>query len=345
MAAPWSEFLASRGARREGIEIHFGDPRGEIALAAQGPVVVPLTHLAPIRAQGEESAPFLHNLFSNDVKTQGEDRARWNSFNSPKGRMLASFLVWREGGDFLLAPAADLQPAFLKKLSMYVLRAKVKLTDAGGERILLGVTGRGADKVLAAVGISQPPAALAVGHADGTHLVGIADQTWLLSVPAESAPALFDRLVDAGAAAAGPSAWQSAMVAAGLPLITVPTQEEFVAQMVNYELIGGVSFTKGCYPGQEIVARTQYLGKLKKRMYRLHLADGTAAAPTPGQDLYAPDFPGQSVGKLVNVVPASQGGYEALAVLQTSSAEGGDIHLGAPEGPRAALLPLPYSLG
>ncbi|MBL8447284.1 MAG: folate-binding protein YgfZ [Zoogloeaceae bacterium] len=344
MPASWSDFLVSRGAQRDGIEIHFGNPRVEIARAGQGPAIVPLTHLAPLRAQGEEAAPFLHNLFSNDVKTQGVERARWNSFSSPKGRMLASFLVWREGADFILAPAADLQPAFLKKLSMYVLRAKVKITNAAEESVLLGITGAGADKVLAAVGIAHPPTALAIAESGGIHWVGIAEKSWLLSVPTASAPALFDRLVDAGATPAGTGVWQAAMVAAGLPLITLPTQEEFVAQMLNYELIGGVSFTKGCYPGQEIVARTQYLGKLKKRMYRLHLGDGFASPPAPGQDLYAPDFPGQSVGKLVNVVPGPAGGYEALAVLQTSSAEGGDIRLGTPEGPQAALLPLPYAL-
>jgi hypothetical protein len=124
--------------------------------------------------------------------------------------------------------------------------------------------------------------------------------------------------------------------------VTLPTQEEFVAQMLNYELIGGVSFSKGCYPGQEIVARTQYLGKLKKRMYRVRLGEGTA--PVPGQDLYAPDFPDQSAGKLVNVAPAAEGGFEALAVLQTSSAEAGEVHLGSPDGPRLEFLPLPYAL-
>ena len=128
-----------------------------------------------------------------------------------------------------------------------------------------------------------------------------------------------------------------------LPLITVPTQEEFVAQMLNYELIGGVDFHKGCYPGQEIVARTQYLGKLKKRTYRLALPAGVSAAP--GTDVYAPDFGEQSAGKLVNVAPTADGGVEALAVIQSSSAEAGEIRVGAPDGPRANLLELPYALG
>ena len=342
MAQSWSDFLATRGAQGEGAELRFGDPAAEVRLTQSGAAVVPLTHLGLIRARGEEAAGFLHNLFSNDVKTQPPERARWNSFNSPKGRMLASFLVWRRGEDYLLAPAADLQPALLKKLSMYVLRAKVKLSDPAAELALLGVAGPDADKVLAAAGLGTAPSLMGVASADEVQLISVADAAILLAVPADQAPDLFDRLVAAGGQPAGTAAWAAAMVAAGLPLVTLPTQEEFVAQMLNFELIGGVSFNKGCYPGQEIVARTQYLGKLKKRMYRVRLATG--GSPAPGQDLYAPDLGGQSAGKLVNVVPAPDGGLEALAVLQMSSAEGGEVHVGTPDGPRLEFLPLPYAI-
>jgi folate-binding Fe-S cluster repair protein YgfZ len=112
--------------------------------------------------------------------------------------------------------------------------------------------------------------------------------------------------------------------------------------MINYELIGGVSFTKGCYPGQEIVARTRYLGKLKKRMYRVQIeADQT---PQPGTDIFTPEFGDQSAGKIVNVAPSPDGGYEALAVMQISCAEAGLAHMGAPAGPRLTVLDLPYAL-
>jgi folate-binding protein YgfZ len=347
MAESWSEFLATRGALGEGAALRFGDPAAEVALAHRGAALAPLAHLGLIRARGEEAAGFLHNLFSNDVKTQAPGQARWNSFNSAKGRMLASFLMWRQGEDYLLAPAADLQPAFLKKLSMYVLRAKVKLSDPAPERVLLGLAGPQAAAVLEAAGLTAPAAVMAVTEAGQVQLIRIADDAVVLATPADQAPALFDRLRAAGAEPAGPTAWLAMTVAAGLPLVTGPTQDEFVAQMLNYELIGGVSFNKGCYPGQEIVARTQYLGKLKKRMYRVRLSAeaGAGGAPVPGQDLYAPELGTQSAGKLVNVVPAAEGGYEALAVLQMSSAEGGEVHLGAPDGPRLEFLPLPYALG
>lgn len=342
MAETWSDFLAARGGQRDGFEIRFADPAAEVRLTRSAAAVVPLTHLALIRAQGEEAAQFLHNLFSNDVKTQGTTIARWNSFNSPKGRMLASFLVWRRGEDFILAPAADLQPALLKKLSMYVLRAKVKLSDPGNELVLLGVAGPTAAKVLETAGLPAPSTPMGSAEAGSAQTIHITGDAFLLAVPADGAPAVFDRLLAAGGQPAGSAAWRATTVAAGLPLITVPTQDEFVAQMLNFDLIGGVSFTKGCYPGQEIVARTQYLGKLKKRMYRVAMDAG--ANPTPGQDLYAPEFGDQSAGKLVNVAPGADGGFEALAVLQTSSAAAGEVRLGAPDGPPLSLLPLPYPL-
>jgi folate-binding protein YgfZ len=145
----------------------------------------------------------------------------------------------------------------------------------------------------------------------------------------------------AGAVPAGTQAWQWLDIREGLPTVTQPVQEEFVAQMLNFDLIGGVSFNKGCYPGQEIVARTHYLGKLKKRMYRAY----RAARPRGGHRHLRPDFGDQSAGKVVSAAPAPEGGYDALVVLQSSSADAGQAHLGAPDGPALAFLPLPYALG
>lgn len=339
----WTDHLARQGARLDGAALAFSDADTEARAAAEGTITVPLLHLGVIRSVGPDSAPFLHNLVSNDVQKLGADAAAWNSFNSPKGRMIASFLIWREAEGHALALSADILPPFLKKLSMYVLRSKVKLADASAETLLIGVAGAGAASALQAAGLPSPNAGMTqLCDAEGTRCIRIADAMFVLAVPSAAAPRVFDALVAGGATKAGTAAWQLAMIRAGLPLVTAATQEEFVAQMLNYELIGGVSFQKGCYPGQEIVARTQYLGKLKKRMYRLAIP--AAATPAAGADLFAPDFGDQSAGKLVNVAPAPGGGYEALAVMQTSSAEGGELHLGAPDGVRLTLLQLPYAL-
>ncbi|HRP64766.1 MAG TPA: folate-binding protein [Thauera sp.] len=340
----WTEHLARLGANLADATLHFSTPESEARAADEATIAVPLLHLGVIRSLGPDSADFLHNLVSNDVKKLAADAAEWNSFNSPKGRMIASLLMWPEAEGHAMALSADILPAFLKKFSMYVLRSKVKLSDASATLALVGVAGAEAAAALQAAGIELPAADMRqTVNAAGVRCIRLDAQTHVLAVPAEAAPAVYDALLAKGAVKAGTAAWQLRMIRAGLPLITAPTQEEFVAQMLNYELIGGVNFHKGCYPGQEIVARTQYLGKLKKRMYRVALPAGVAA--TPGMDVYAPDFGEQSAGKLVNTAPTADGGSEALAVIQCSSAETGKLHLGAPDGPALALLPLPYALG
>ncbi|MCK0511420.1 YgfZ/GcvT domain-containing protein [Aromatoleum buckelii] len=336
----WTDFLIAEGATIESAGIRFDAPDAGLAPAAT--VVVPLVNLGIIRSRGEDSAPFLHNLFSNDVKNLSAAGAQWTSFNSPKGRMLASILLWKEADGHALVMSADLQPALLKKLSMYVLRSKVKLADDSAETALVGVSGSDASQVLARAGLAVPAGAMTQAVTENTRCIRLDDNNFLIALPVAEAPQAFGALLAAGATKAGTAAWQLAMVRAGVPLITVPTQEEFVAQMLNYEVIGGVSFQKGCYPGQEIVARTQYLGKLKKRMYHVRIANG--AEPLPGADLFAPEFGDQSAGKLVNVAPSPEGGFEALAVMQTSCAEAGDVHLGSLTGPRLSFLDLPYAL-
>ena len=340
----WTEHLAHLGATLGDASLHFADAASEARAATETTIAVPLLHLGTIRSVGPDSAVFLHNLVSNEVKKLEADAAEWNSFNSPKGRMIASFLMWPEAEGHALALSADILPAFLKKFSMYVLRSKVKLANASADVALIGVAGPNAATIVHATGAELPGADMKQTlAASGLRCIRLGATRYLLAVPVAVAPAAYDALLAAGAERAGTAAWQLTMIRAGLPLITAPTQEEFVAQMLNYELIGGVNFHKGCYPGQEIVARTQYLGKLKKRTYRVALPAGAEAVA--GMDVYAPDFGEQSAGKLVNVAPTADGGGEALAVLQSSSAEAGELHLGAPDGPRLVVLALPYALG
>lgn len=340
MNPTWNTLLAERGAAFDGDVVSFA------ASAAVGDIaptfMVPLTHLGLVRSRGDDSAPFLHNLLSNDVKKLAPDAAQWNSFNTPKGRMLASFLLWGTPTDHWLAISADIKAAILKKLSMYVLRSKAKLTDVSDEFILIGLTGPLAVELAARAGVPTPEADMRHAAFGEGFVVRLNVDTLVLTLPVADAPAQFDALQALGAQAAGTAAWQLAMIRAGIPLITLATQEEFVAQMLNYELLGGVSFNKGCYPGQEIVARTQYLGKLKKRMYRVCFNADTI--PAVGTDIYTPEFGEQSAGKLVNVAPAAGGGFEALAVMQMSCAEAGEAHLGSPDGPRLGFLDLPYNV-
>ena len=344
MNATWQSLLANQGAIfPDDASVKFNeDTRQDVACAAQGTVAVPLVHIGAIRATGEDAGALLHNLFSNDVKKLGPNEAQLTSFNSAKGRMLASILLWREGADYLLALSADIHAAMLKKLSMFILRSKARLMDDSTDSVLIGLAGPQAGAALEAAGLHIPGAERATSGGVAT-VVRLDGARFIVSAPLSEAGVLWGKFVAAGALPAGTSAWQWLDIKAGLPNLTQPVQEEFVAQMLNFDLIGGISFTKGCYPGQEIVARTHYLGKLKKRMYRVHV--DVDALPAPGTDIFAPDFGEQSAGKVVSAAPAPDGGYDALVVLQTSSADAAQATLGAPTGPALSFLPLPYALG
>lgn len=340
MRQDWSDFLTRQGAR-DNAE-NFGDPTAELAAARDGTVIAPLPDFGLIRITGEEAAPFLHNLVTNDIKGLAPDGVRLAGLCTAKGRMIASFHVWHDrNDDLLLLLSADIQPGILKKLSMYVLRSKAKPTDATDERVLIGLTGPQAEALVQALGASIP-FPLQVVPFDGGQILRLDERRFLLAVEPAQAENVWTRLA-AKAHPVGASGWRWIEIAAGQPRIVAGTQEAFIPQMVNLEApaVGGVSFTKGCYPGQEIVARTQYLGKVKRRMFRAKLD----TAPTPGTHVYAPETGDQHCGGIVTVAAAPDGGYECLVVVQESCADAGDVHVGALSGPRLEFLSLPYALG
>jgi folate-binding protein YgfZ len=342
MNLSWQAFLESRGAIFDaGEAAHFGNPRAELAAVGEGAVLIPLLHFALIRAAGADAAAFLHSLFTNDVNHLPPDRAELNGFCSPKGRLLADFLMWREGNEeYLLRLAADLQPVLQKKLGMYLLRSKAQLSNGSEELVLLGVAGAGSATSLKALVGALPDKAYDLRRFSQGTLIRLGERQYQLAVRREAAEQVWETLCRS-ATPAGTPAWRWLDIAAGIPHITAATQEEFVPQMVNFELVDGVSFTKGCYPGQEVVARTKYLGKIKRRMYLAHVA-GTC--PAAGTDLFSPGFGDQACGKVVNSAPAPNGGSELLASMQISSAESGDVRVASAEGARLTLKPLPYAV-
>jgi folate-binding protein YgfZ len=333
----WNDFLRQSGLTNDGAD--FGNAAAELAAAREAGVVVPLDDLALIRASGADAAGFLHNLLSNDVKHLAADEARFAGFCTAKGRLLATLLIWRDGPDYLVALSRDIHAGILKKLSMYILRSKVKLTDASAERVLIGAAGRNAAKAIAALG-TAPDQAMKTKTVPGGSVVALDSGRFVLAVePAAAQPAW--KQLAAHLRPAGLSAWHWLEVAAGMPRVVAATQEAFVPQMVNLEVVGGVSFTKGCYPGQEIVARAQYLGKVKRRMYRARLEVPAKA----GDHLFsAAAADAASCGELVEVAPSPEGGYECLAVVQSPCVDAGDVRLGTLDGPRLSILALPYAV-
>jgi folate-binding protein YgfZ len=282
---------------------------------------------------GDEARAFLHAQLTSDVAGLEPHRARRAGWCSAKGRLLATFLVIPHADVFLLQLSRDLAAPVARRLAMFILRAKVKLADQSAEWTQIGLWGAPAAAQLAALEIPLPPADLAVTQGAGGVAVRVGAQRFLALVPAARRQAALGLLRDTAGAG-----WALEEIRAGLPTVVLATQDLFVPQMVNLERLGAVDFKKGCYPGQEIVARMQYRGVLKRRMVRARVAAHAAAA----QDVYAEDAPGQASGTVVNAADAPEGGSELLAIVQLSSLESGSaLRLGAPAGPRLELLPLP----
>ena len=342
MNPDWQSFLAQHGAIIEtGIVQCFTDTASELRAAQNDTILCDLSQFGLLRASGEEAQSFLQNLLSNDIREVSATRAQHSSFNSPKGRVLATLLIWRDGDDYLLQLPSTLTEVMRKKLSMYVLRTKVKISDASNEIISLGVSGANAQKILGSQFGELPQLPLdLVSHAQAS-VIKISDTRFQINTTAQHAPVLWQAFSQQ-MLPVGSVCWDWLNIRSGIPVILPQTQEQFVPQMANLDLIGGLNFKKGCYPGQEIVARMQYLGKLKRRMYLAHLDSGEA--PQPGDELFSADMEGQPSGMIVNAAPMHSGGYDVLAVMQTSSRETQTVHWQSPVGSELQFLSLPYPL-
>lgn len=343
MIASWQTFLESFGAViQDGRVQHFGDPSAELRAALDQTIVADLSDMSLIQFAGEDAQTYLQGQLSNDLRELDGGNSQLSSYCTPKGRMLANFLLWQNAPNSYLAQLpASLREPVQKRLSMFVLRAKVKVSDASDAWIRLGLGGPGAGAVLTSVLGEVPPAVQGLQHHARGSILRLPGDLFELLIAPDQADAMWRQLTT-HAKAVGGACWDGLMIRAGIPTILPATQEAFIPQMVNYELIGGVNFKKGCYPGQEIVARTQYLGKLKRRMYLGNLKLDTA--PAPGDELFSADLPDQATGMIVNAAPAPDGGYDVLAVIQISSVEGNVIHWKSADGPALSVGVLPYAL-
>lgn len=342
MNPDWKNFLQQQGAVLEnGVVRHFGDPSGESMAARDGTVLCDLSQFGVLRVSGEDAQSFLQNMLSNDIGEVTQGRAQLSSLNTPKGRMLATFLIWRDGDGCLLQLPRTLCEPIRKKLSMYVLRAKVKIADASDELVALGLSGPAAPELLSGLFGELPAESYGVAATGKARIVRLSDSRFQISTSPQIASELWPKL-RASARTSGSPCWDWLDIRAGIPWVLPQTQEEFVPQMANFEVIGGVNFKKGCYPGQEIVARMQYLGKPKRRMYLAHV-DGDAS-PQPGEDLFSADMEDQSSGTVVNAAAAPSGGYDILAVVQIASHDAHPVHIGSPSGARLQFQPPPYPL-
>ena len=342
MSDRWISALTDQGARfADGRVTDYGDPAGELSALDRGNVICDLSHDGLILVSGDDAAAFLQAQLCNDVLSLGDNCAQWNGWCSPKGRLLATFLIWKgRQGYFLQLPRA-LQAAIQKRLQMFVLRSKVILSDESGNWVRFGIAGSAAESLLKSVAGAVPETGMSTVHVDAGRIIRLSANRFEIIANPENAIALWGKL-SPQAARVGAAIWDGLMIREGILTVLPGTQDAFVPQMANFELIGGVSFKKGCYPGQEIVARTQYRGILKRRMALVH--SNAAAMPNPGDSVYAAEFGDQAAGAIANAAPAPGGGFDALVVAQIDAIKGGSLALGSLDGPRLVPQPLPYSV-
>jgi folate-binding protein YgfZ len=328
ITSKWLQFLV-----RQGANISLSAPF-EISCFAKSTAcspsdagfIAPLTDIGLIAVAGEDAALFLHNQLTNDVLHLGIAEARLAGYCSPKGRLLATMLMWKSADAVILQLPREIQPAVQKRLQMFVLRAKAKLADVTDNHVILGITGDAAAAALAMWFDALPSAPyMKVESGSGT-LIRVTDAArapryqWITTF--DLAQQAWSKLTEV-LQPVGPHAWRLSEIHAAIPRITQATQEQFVPQMVNFEAIGGVNFKKGCYPGQEIVARSQYLGKLKRRMMPASVASQDARA---GIEVFSGADPDQPCGMIVNAEPCSPDKMDCLVEIKIAAIETGTIY-------------------
>jgi len=342
MNLSWQQFLMSHGAilTEAGVQ-SFGDVAAENLALREQTILCDLSQFGTLRVSGEEAQSFLNNMLSSDVNNLAIGQVQYSSFNSAKGRVLATLVVARDDLGFVLTLPQSLVAAMHKKLSMFVFRSKVKLVDVSEQQVRLGLAGTHAAEVLQRQFGNAPLTPMTVVTTDNISVTCLAENRFQLEMAVDQAPLIWLALAAIAKPVASVS-WDWLTIRAGVPVVLPATQEAYVLQMINLDLIGGVSFKKGCYPGQEIVARMHYLGKLKRRMYLAHIESDLP--PQAGDELFSAEMEGQASGTIVNASAAPTGGYDVLAVLQIASRDTQSIHLASLTGPVLAFQSLPYSL-
>ncbi|WP_339506979.1 CAF17-like 4Fe-4S cluster assembly/insertion protein YgfZ [Pseudomonas sp. EA_15y_Pfl1_P102] len=297
----------------------------------------PLSHEGVLAVRGADAAKFLQGQLTCNLNYLSETQASLGARCTQKGRMQSSFRILLQGDGVLLAMATELLEPQLADLKKYAVFSKSKLTDETAAWVRFGLVS--ANQALASLGLELPAETDSVARSDALIAIRVSPERAELWVPTEHAEAVHEQLAKQ-LKETDLNDWLLGQIRAGIGQVMPQTRELFIPQMLNLQAVGAVSFKKGCYTGQEIVARMQYLGKLKRRLYRLSL--NTAEMPEPGTPLFSPSH-NSSIGEVVIAAKADQN-VELLAVLQAEAADSGDVHLGTLEGSALQLLDLPYTL-
>lgn len=343
MHSAWQEFLVSQGAHiAEGRVEHFGQPAQEPQFAGNRNIIADLSHLGLLQVSGEDAQTFLQGQVTNDMKLLTGSNAQYAGYCNPKGRLLAIFLTFAHQGHFHLQVNGTLKDAMLKRLRMYVMRSKVVIEDKSDAIVRFGIAGTEAAIALKAHFGTVPEEHFQLLDHDTATLLRLPGQTMRYEIftTSEHAPALWKMLTEK-CTPVGNAGWEWHEIHAGIPDVVPATQEAFVPQMLNLDVLGGINFKKGCYTGQEIVARTHYLGKIKRRTYLGQVTSENA--PEVGSPIFATDST-EPVGMVVRVAPGPEGGFDFLYEVRLESLDTGSVRALATDGPQVQPLTLPYVL-
>lgn len=321
----WQSTLIEQGAiAADGNIQHFGNASNELKTTTAGNTLCDLSHLGLLALNGDDATTFLQGQVSNDVAQLSGNNAHYSAYCSPKGRMLALFLAFSHSEKIYLQFSQPILAPIMKRLKMYVMRSKVDIQDVSNDMVRLGVNGPKATETLTTVFRKVPQ--------QDYDLVAI-EHGAIIKLPAIDGHHRYEVLVDAAQALdkwnalkvtctpVGKPCWDWLDIQTGCPDVLAKTQEQFVPQMLNLDVLNGINFKKGCYTGQEIVARTHYLGKVKRRTYLATIA--SAEQPVEGDKVL--DAAGNETGQIVKVAPNLDNGFDALIELRIEAKETGNI--------------------
>ena len=337
----WNDFLSAQGAVFEASELQsFGDSRNELA-AANGNIITSLSHLGLLEISGEDAVSFLQGQVTNDVKKLDGSNSQYAGYCSPKGRLFGLFLAFAHADHLhLQMPVSILEP-IMKRLKMYVMRSKVVITEKSADILCFGIAGPNAQSTLTTLFNKVPQAAQELITLDDATLLRLAGDTprYQVFTHTENAERIWNAL-SSNCTKVGKSVWDYLEIQAGIPEIVPATQEAFVPQMVNLDSIDGINFKKGCYTGQEIVARTHYLGKVKRRTQLAHI--NTEEIPQAGDTIQVVDHE-EAIGLIVRAAPAPNGGVDALIEIRLENLDSTD-EFPVWKGKKLEFKALPYAL-
>jgi len=333
MTNAWPNILSQRGALIDAAgNLCFEPPSAPV-----GASLVPLLQEASILVHGEDAESFLQGQLSNDIGQVSATQGQPAAYCTPKGRVLATFSVWPHDSGYVLRLPSELAESMRKRLQIYVLRARVRLEDISDRVALLGLAGpQSVSRFRTEFGVA-PVAPFDVVRIEDFTAMALPGQRIELAVSRASATSIWDRLVAAGCTPAGQAEWDAPAISSGAATVLAATSDQFIPQMLNLELIGGIAFDKGCYPGQEIVARSQYRGQVKRRLRRF----ASVQPAQPGASLCTDD--GSPAGTVVNIATVPGGSYELLAVTALDASHI-RLHLADLRDSILQPLPLPYEL-